>query len=245
MLKSLIGLIKVVENWPEVLLSRYFRLPIKEIRLRNGIKFSATSIDHAEISMLVDIWHKQVYTPPFFSIDSQDIIIDVGANKGYFSVFAATQARNGKVYAFEPVTELAACALENSKLNRLNNLTIINKALWNESGEKPFYLSTNSGGHSMRAKPSSYAEITVPTIRLDEFCKAKQINIIDLLKLDCEGAEYDILMTLDKEFLDQIKKISMEIHDFGGYHHNQILDFLEKNNFKTKELKGYVYAWRD
>ena len=220
-------------------------MTINEIRLRNGIKFSATSIDRAELSMLVDIWYRKVYTPSFFSIHSQDIIIDVGANKGYFSLFAATRASNGKVYAFEPVTELFNRALENSRLNRLSNLTIINKALWSESGEKPFYLSTNSGGHSMRPKPSSYEEVVVHTIRLDEFCKANQINRIDLLKLDCEGAEYDILMTLDKDFLDHIKKISMEIHDFGSHHHNQILDFLGKNNFKTKELEGYIYAWRD
>lgn len=244
-IKPILGLIKIADNWLQILFNRFLGLPITEIRLRNGIKFVSYGIDRAEISMLVDIWHREVYTPPFLPIEPHDTVIDVGANKGYFTVLAASKARHGKVYAFEPVPDLAQRARENLKANSLSNVIIIDKALWKESGQQPLYISTNSGGHSMRPKPSSYSKIMVTAIRLDEFCAANQIKQVNFLKLDCEGAEYDILMTLDREFLGNIQKIAMETHDFGNHHHSQLREFLANNKFQIKEQKGYLYARRD
>ena len=67
------------------------------------------------------------------------------------------------------------------------------------------------------------------------------------MKIDCEGAEYEILFSLSKKELEKIKKISMEFHNYGEYTGEDLAKFLHKNGFKIKlindgKMFGRIYA---
>jgi len=57
----------------------------------------------ADLSMLTEIWVIEEYTPKEFEINTDDVVIDIGAYLGFFSLYAAKLASNGKVHCFEPL----------------------------------------------------------------------------------------------------------------------------------------------
>ena len=237
-------IILLCQNWLGILLNKFFNWPLKLIKLRNGTVFLVKNrLAKAELSILIDIWDKKVYNPPGFEIHEHDVVVDVGAHKGYFSVLAAKLARKGTVYALEPVIESTAFIQANASLNSLRNINICNFGLWNQTGEANLFLSSNSGGHSLRPKPSTIGKRLISTVTLEKFCDDRGIQTIDFLKLDCEGAEYGIF-PLPKQILDRIQKVSMETHDFGQYHHSEIEKHLHEGGFVVTCAPGYLYARR-
>lgn len=68
--------------------------------------------------------------------------------------------------------------------------------------------------------------------------KCNRLDSIDLLKLDCEGGEFDILFNLTDSNIDKIDNIVMEYHDKATkYTHLDIIRFLEKNKFKVNLIR--------
>lgn len=239
------GIVLICFNWSDILQAKIFGKPIEQIRMRNGAKFKVEkTFDIAELSILTDIWHRHVYDPVFLTIQPSDLVVDVGSNKGYFAIYAASKTQN-MIYALEPYPAAFDYLNQNIALNKFKNITSFNLGLWDRSGSMPFYISSNSGGHSMRPKPSTIDSMTVPVLTLADFCRQNRIEKIDFLKLDCEGAEYDILLNLDREFMSKIKKIAMETHEFGNYHPSAVREFLAKNNFQIRQFAGYLYGWKN
>jgi hypothetical protein len=90
-------------------------------------------------------------------------------------------------------------------------------------------------------------------ITFDQLVQDSVDSIIDLLKLDCEGAEYAILMGASAESLAHVQRIVMEYHDLDvEYEHSSLVRFLESSGFRVQlhanpvhaEI-GYLYAWRE
>lgn len=183
-----------------------------------------------------EIWNLKEYTDRNFSIKTTDTIVDIGAQIGVFSVFAASQAEKGAVYAFEPNKENYRVLLKNRRLNGLQNLFVSKSAVTGKRGLHEFFLSKNiSGGHSFfpteSSKTSSYK---VSAITLEEI--VNRTGAIDYLKIDTEGSEYEILLRTPPQVLSKIKKVVVEYHDYLNHEHNffEIVDYLKKNRFKVK-----------
>jgi len=131
-------------------------------------------------------------------------------------------------------------------LNKLNNLSINNIAVSNKSGQTKFYpFEGHNGCHSIfyRGQNKKNA-LTVKTTTLKEIFSKNKINKCNFLKLDCEGAEYKILMGSDKNTLDKIDKIAGELHEYlqKEYTTHQLLQHLRDNNFDCVDYKGMLYA---
>ena len=76
-----------------------------------------------------------------------------------------------------------------------------------------------------------------------DYCREKKIDAIDFLKVDCEGAEYDILLNLDDHLLSRIKKIAMETHDDVNEHrHGELVEFLRAHGFFVTYREPFIYA---
>ncbi len=242
--------LRIIENWFTFALD-YFGLidrPYVIFKLRTGIQYKARARTR-ERHMITDIWIHQVYTKEF-DIEKNDIVVDIGANIGVFSVFASYFAKNGTVYAFEPEPESFELLRENAESNNMSNIRLINKAVSARSGKRDFYVGRpGSGGHTFcRIKGR---KITVQTISLEDFFKRYELPKLDFLKMDCEGAEYEILFNCPRTTLAKIKKISMEYHDIDrDKNGNSLKKFLENNGFtvkktgRTGEKIGYLYAKR-
>jgi FkbM family methyltransferase len=126
-----------------------------------------------------------------------DVVIDIGAHWGYFTLLAATLCTDaGKVYAFEPHPENFAMLTKNIAANQLSNVVAIQKAISDCQGEARLFQAQASMGHSLYhlpqdsrvAKDSPPVTISISTVRLDDFFAADSIRP-RLIKMDIEGAE--------------------------------------------------------
>jgi len=111
--------------------------------------------------------------------------------------------------------------------------------------QKKIYLSkSNNGGASFykdkllkEEKISPKRFRIVKCISLKELFIKKKLNNINLLKLDCEGAEYDILFNTPERYLNKIEKIILEFHDFDGKSSNKLKNFLKNQGFILKKIR--------
>lgn len=132
--------------------------------------------------------------------------VDCGANKGSFSTWLSvnTQAR---VIAFEPDPRLFA------ELPTLPRVAYHNCAVSGTAGEVEIHLGTKLCSSLIFAEPGGQV-VKVQAVKLDDFLQAEGVVEVDLLKLDIEGAELDVFESLDARFLNRVKQITCEFHDF-------------------------------
>jgi len=120
-----------------------------------------------------------------------DVVIDGGACWGDTSLFFANKVKeNGKVFSFEFIPGNLRVAYKNISLNPQfeKTIKIIENPLWNESGVKMFY-DDNGPGSRVSAKPLAGHKGEVHTISIDDFVNREQLDKVDLIKMDIEGAE--------------------------------------------------------
>jgi FkbM family methyltransferase len=195
-------------------------------------------------SCIHEIIYRNDYDLYLFTNKEDTTFIDIGANHGVAAIILAKQNPKSIVYAFEPDPNVFQYLLQNIKLNSISNLIAFNKAVCKQ-GVKSIDLIFNpnhSGGNTTCSdleshssywnKPATY--VTVDAICIDDFICDYNIKSIELLKIDCEGAEYEILVN-SAYFKDNIvKNITGEFHSF---------DWLTKLNepIKTPQtLRSFV-----
>ncbi len=240
------ALISECRNWPHIIITKIFGWRLESIVLKNGIKiFLGDKIGKADLSMFAEIWYEKYYNPKGFEINKNDIIFDIGANNGFFSVYAASKALDGIVYAFEPVPYLAQKIKRSASLNNYPNIRVENLAVGQDSTKSTLYVSKKHNGcHSLYEREDLSEKITVSVTSLKNYCLRNNIKKINFLKLDCEGAEYEIINSDNIDFIkESVEKISMEYHDTINEHtHQEILNTLIQAGFETRLLGGYIYA---
>lgn len=210
-IKIIVKAIRIFKNWylyPIV----YFKLTNHEhviFKTKNGLKIKLR-VNSTDLMALTNVWLKQEYSKNDFEINDSDVVIDIGAHIGLFSIFASKFCRSGKIYCFEPVKENYELLLSNLKLNKITNVIPFNSAISKETSFVEIFCNDDEAGHSMY-QPTSKS-IKVKSIPLQKLFEDKNIEKCDFLKLDCEGAEYDIIDSLPIEYFKKIKKIVIEYH---------------------------------
>ena len=176
------------------------------------------------------------------------VVIDVGAHIGSFTVAAA--ARGARVLALEPVPANYALLMENIQLNGLQaRVKAFNMAVWSSAGERKMPVADDStGGSGFYYFKETVPEILVRCVRLGELMDAEGLTTCDLLKLDCEGAEFEILSMLNLAAWQRIKAIVAEYHLFAGYTLDQLTNLLIAHGFlvatQPEGVVGYLLAAR-
>jgi len=217
--------------------------------------FSLLPNDFTSALPLYEIFVDEIYNYGQCRINNGDVVVDVGANLGFFSVYASY--KGCKVcYAFEPIKELYASM--KIQIDKIPNIVIDNRALSNFTGESKFYIPVNESiGASLYDTSKKYNKeqtiVKCDVVDFMEMIYEKGIEKIDYLKLDCEGAEYDIFKSITDEFLtNSIKKIAMEFHDNHASKLQTIIDRLEASKFHVEFKEnaninsdlGILYAWK-
>ena len=202
---------KVFKNWymcPIV----YFKLINQKyviFETRSGLKIKLR-VNSTDLMALTHVWLIQEYSNPDFKINDTDIIIDVGSHIGLFSLFASQFCKNGKIYCFEPVKENFDLLSSNIELNQITNIVSFNLAVSDESTIVKIFINNDESGHSM-FYPTSTA-INIRSITLKKIFDDNNIEECNFLKLDCEGAEYNIIDSLPNDYFTKIKKMIIEYH---------------------------------
>jgi len=244
-----INLIKNLANWQTYLAVKFgFNKedPIL-LRTRAGIRFE---VPRRLLHTFKEIFMDEDYmTGLGRPVPDGATIIDVGANAGYFSMFAASRFRNSRVFSFEPIPVNFEQLQKNISFNKGSRITGIQKAVCKESGEislsyDPSDSFTTSA--TIFEKDQEPESIQVATTSLMDALEEFEIERCDLLKLDCEGAEYDILYNSEDCF-PRIQQIAMEVHDGPEPDQNlaAVEAFLTKNGYATTtRYNRMLWAWR-
>ena len=168
-------------------------------------------------------------------VEVDDVVVDVGFNYGLYSLMALKKGAK-EIWGFEP------------NLRIYNNLKkyfpdqdrvhIFNFAVWDCNSLMTFYDDVGhlgSGIYETLPKESILDSYEVRTINLYDFLIYHNVLHIDLLKIDCEGTEYDIIECIPSEYLKNVKKIHIEYHMNGdGVKLQKMLDKLTECGFEIK-----------
>ncbi|MBI3913187.1 MAG: FkbM family methyltransferase [Chloroflexi bacterium] len=190
--------------------------------------------------MILEIWGFKVYDDSKFTIKPQDVIIDIGAHIGVFAVRAAQQAYLGQVFAYEASKRNYDVLVENQRLNRLLNLHAHNVAVWDHTGSMELSFPESNGAFASLMQESSEDHETVDAMTLDMLVERNQLDHIDVLKIDAEGAEYPILFGSSDETLRKIRYLVLEYHDYedGKWEHRDLEKFLKGKGFQVTSSPG-------
>jgi FkbM family methyltransferase len=125
-----------------------------------------------------------------------DVVVDVGANVGFYSVLAGTLVGpSGRVFALEPSPSIRQRLAANLELNGLHNVEVLPFAAWHETGEATLQLMDgNRGGSSLGATWNTTSSETVAMKRLDDMIPREAWRRVRLIKIDVEGAEWAALL---------------------------------------------------
>ncbi len=178
-------------------------------------------------------------------------VLDVGAGLGDFATSVARRHPSATVLAFEPLPHSYALLVENVELNGLTNVRTFREAVLGHEGVT--FLSTPtglSGQHQTSERPADEKNISAPSTTLARALERAPGGRCDFLKVDCEGGEYDILLTADEQTLSRVGQIAMEYHDEMTPHtHGELVERLGRSDFDVWTTPspahrglGYLYA---
>jgi len=236
-LKKAIRIPIIICNWTQVYQNILANRSLDHLYLRDGTRLWASpGIDlwnHYN-----SIWEHKTYTSKY-EITQGGIVIDIGANIGLFSVLAAKHAK--EVYSYEPFPESFSYLQRNVRENALNNVKCFQYAVAAQSGEVRLNLGTVATANSIYdlGMSKSNNSIRVRCTTLPDIFEENQIQFCDFLKLDCEGSEFEILLSTPPKYLSRILTISLEFHDhLTGHTHLELLDYLTRNGFAVEVLSS-------
>jgi FkbM family methyltransferase len=184
-----------------------------DVRLRNGFR-ARCRLD--EFSGFVEVWVYREYEVPGLAWQSVKTVIDVGANVGAATLWFASRAAVAQVVAVEPSAAVLQSLRENVRANRLAaRVTIFPVALGPSRGTGYLQATGMSTTATVRADPGGGSS-AVPILSLGDLIEEAKIGEVDVLKLDCEGAEFEILRSTEPSVLRSVRAIVGEFHASHG-----------------------------
>lgn len=250
------NLIKKVVNWKYYLWNKFvgFNYDFNfKIRGFEEITVPKNMLGPFRENFLDDIYFRHIPIE-VFKKKKNPIIIDVGANVGFFSLAVFSKFPNANVYAFEP-HPYCFNVLDSYKQKFYKyNWNIYNKAVSNQNGSINIKTNNINGFTTVASVFLNKTEgeiFSVEATRFDSFIEDNKISCIDFIKLDCEGSEYSIIYSLPKEIFKKINSLCIETHkgETEGQNLNSLHDYLKERGYMTKVLdegnySGYIWAWK-
>jgi FkbM family methyltransferase len=241
-------LIEQVRNYSNKknIILRYLRQKKDPFRVKIQDKEFFVRKSRGDFAVLKEIYRRKDYEE--FDLENYQVMIDVGGHIGAFSVKYSDHA--DKIISYEPNPSTFSLLEKNLYINEVNNVVPLNKALSHRKGEIELYSNSTSLRSSTKIKESNTSTKNVKTESLKHSLEKIDSKENTLLKLDCEGAEFDIIGKTDKETLKKLDAIFIEWHGKAG-NPNKLIERLRSVGFKIKSTKdlrniqndvGFIYA---
>jgi FkbM family methyltransferase len=180
-----------------------------------------------------------------------DTVVDIGAHMGRYTITSSKSVgASGRVIAVEAHPYNFRLLQDNLRLNKLTNVCTLNLAVYSKKARLKLYLPDEdlgyTGHHSLMTNylatkdrkqiEGRYIEVEADT--LDNLLRSKGITSVNWIKIDVEGAEYEVLKGA-METLAESKDISILVEVHGKETYHPTMELLKLNNFKIEFEKTY------
>lgn len=185
----------------------------------DGVSFSVEDRSRTvSFSALVREFYGDVYGLRTIPFVPGDVVIDVGAHVGLESIYLAKKYPFLRIYSYEPVPQNFQSLQHNLAANSVTNVRAFPLAMTGDGREVEIWvdLAENSGGGGHDRPPEHFrgrVPFRAESTTLDHIFSEHSIDRCKLLKIDCEGAEHEILRRT--EYLERVDHLSAEFHEDG------------------------------
>ncbi|MBI3895980.1 MAG: FkbM family methyltransferase [Acidobacteria bacterium] len=241
-----------------VTLRSFFQLALRRkvgrIDLRNGLTIEGPSEEPLFI-IFKEVWINHCYVDKGFDVSRAKVVVDIGAHVGMFALWVAANNPNARVICLEPTQQTCEFLQSNIVANRFSNIVFLQAACGGKHGEAILYSrEAEKWGNSLLSNDNRGNQFrpigAVPVLTLADVFEQFNVTTCNLLKLDCEGSEYQILLNAPAETLAAIERIALEYHlEMGGSTITELEDLLREVGFNVRRiphapLRGYLHAHR-
>lgn len=177
------------------------------------------------------------------NFNDDDVVIDIGANVGVVSIYLAKKFPNIKIYSYEAHPHTYSNFLKNIEANNVTNIIPHNLAVYSKDDDNlTITLDIINTGSSSCFKDGGFLSENIKTISLDTIIKSYNIKKLKYLKIDCEGAEFDILENSNLIREIPIENIGIEIHSYMKLHGKDVeglKELVKKISINNPHIKVY------
>jgi FkbM family methyltransferase len=223
---------------------------------KNGDEVVLRTHDGLNVAIRQNLWDAEIVREIFFEqpytrhlrLPADPVIVDVGGYIGDFALYAVQYLGAKRVVAYEPTSENFAMLGRNIHLNGFDDrITAVRKAV-GDSDEVVLNVQ-KLDGDEVHVSPYWYPEAeqrTLPSVTLAELLDTHGLDSVDLLKVDCEGGEYDIFPNTPDAVFDRVENIAFEYHEVDEYEPKleQVLNRLSSAGYRLREESKIVSASR-
>ena len=224
-------------------------VPEKTIRAADGSRFRVRRLTY-DSDIVTNVVNSQEYFQHGITLQPTDTVVDIGGNIGTFAVTASRRVPQGRVVTIEPEPENLRLLRHKIALNGCRNIEVCPVAVSDAVGTARLHLSQ---GAFHTVAPSTRVElerptIPVPTLPLSDIFARHAVMHCHLLKVDCEGAEFQMLRGLGA-VATRIDQIAMEYHTAVAGTREELLAVLAGHGFRVlhedaRFHSGHLFARR-
>lgn len=226
----------LLRNWPEYLFNYVSRgnRPA-EYLMRSGLRLRDET--GALPGTMAVVFVRREYGP----MERFRTIVDIGAHMGTFAIHAAQSCPDARVYCYEPEPRNFALLQQNIAINGLESrISAFQCAVASSKGPRDLAVGA-SLLNSFHIFPDGAGCQTVNCTTLKEIIERHHLETIDLLKMNCEGAEYEILESCSCGDFDRIANIRLEYHNLNAPNSGEGLSgFLATRGYRIERFTRYM-----
>ncbi len=204
-----------------------------------------------DFKVINETWQENVYRIHQDQFSGEGVFVDIGANIGAVSIFVDSfnndRGYNNiiKVYAVEPEPNNLLLLNQNIQNNPVKNITIVDNAVWHQ---QEMVSISNRGGNSSIVNLENENKTEVLAITMESLFSKYNIKEVDVMKIDIEGAEFDLIINTPAETLAKINRLVLEFDkSFDGSFGKMVEKLAKQFGIEilgSPERGGYIYANR-
>jgi FkbM family methyltransferase len=218
------------------------------IHTKDGLQFTVRR-NCMDAGILAEVFIDRDYFRGF-NLSPHPIVVDIGGYIGDFAIYAAKRTGAAQVVVVEPSPQNWKFLTKNIADNHCaDTITALQMAV-TDGGPLMMDVDAPEGAQA-RVHADYCGELKsqmkeIPGISLAKLINDFHLDAVDLLKIDCEGGEYKILLTAPPEVLGRVKNIVFEFHEIPGYlaQLNAVKERLIREDFSIRTHGHLVYASR-
>jgi len=201
-----------------------------------------------DIAVFSEIFRDEIYRPP--NSLNPEVIVDIGGNIGMASLYFSLLYPNASIHIFEPIPENITMIKKNVESNKLTNIIIHPYGLSDEDGMIHLEAAEPGGFGNFTMVLNHESAVSFPVRGVRAVFEQYGLKKIDLLKIDCEGAEVQIFNVLQEE-LNNIDVIIGELHPLYSNSnkalnlltHTHRIDFEKKYDQSFFPFRASLKPW--